>query len=768
MTIIGRARAHRVAVAVAALAAACARKDGARAVEHPDAAVTVAASATPSASASIAPAAASASASTAAADPLDSLSARELLAAGSYARAAKAFDRLPTETAATPLVRLGRARAGVGVCTPAEGAAARTTIEALERDPSMATISGELAALHTDALVCEAIATAVLTDATPAALRSRRDAVSQRALAKFLRASGDLAGARAAIDRAIADAPRAGLSVGALRRERLAIDRALGDAAAISDDVLRLWREHPAAFDATHEPAPSDPSAHDALARADAAAQLGRADWALEAIELASRKGAAARDVARAKGRALYRAKSYGKAIAALSDAAKGFDDREADDDRFHAARARSRSGDDDGAIKDYEALAERHGDRNWGAEARYLAAQLRFLHGRWTEAIDAYQRYLASPSARVGGQGTNVREAKRSRALALLASGRAQDARRAFEALADAERDDGGVRARLHLLATIAREKTGDLAGARGEYAATAAARPFDWVGQAARARLVALGDVPAPWPSMAGGREPAPTLAPPIDLLVHAGLSLEAQARMASEPSLWPKEPLERCAVAAAIDDGASSYRFGLGLRSDSALDPAAMRCANPEPWSSFVAALERRERLPPGLLYALIRQESAFRQAVVSPAGAIGLAQLMPETAAATAAHAGLRFEADDVRALYAPDLQLELAATHVGELLAALGGNDEAKRTEAIPLVIAAYNAGLPAVRRWLGEAGALDADVFLERIPFLETRAYVVHVLGNLARYAVLAGRAPPPIARSFSAFAPPPVSAPNP
>ena len=54
-----------------------------------------------------------------------------------------------------------------------------------------------------------------------------------------------------------------------------------------------------------------------------------------------------------------------------------------------------------------------------------------------------------------------------------------------------------------------------------------------------------------------------------------------------------------------------------------------------------------------------------------------------------------------------------------------------------------LAIAAYNAGSGSVRRWLGERGSDDFDVFVERIPFDETRAYVKRVLSSEAAYAYL-------------------------
>jgi soluble lytic murein transglycosylase len=57
---------------------------------------------------------------------------------------------------------------------------------------------------------------------------------------------------------------------------------------------------------------------------------------------------------------------------------------------------------------------------------------------------------------------------------------------------------------------------------------------------------------------------------------------------------------------------------------------------------------------------------------------------------------------------------------------------------------VALAVAAYNGGADSVERWLSRAPGMQLDVFVERIPYKETREYVAHVLGNLARYGYLA------------------------
>ncbi|MEO7093602.1 MAG: lytic transglycosylase domain-containing protein, partial [Polyangiales bacterium] len=240
--------------------------------------------------------------------------------------------------------------------------------------------------------------------------------------------------------------------------------------------------------------------------------------------------------------------------------------------------------------------------------------------------------------------------------------------------------------------------------------------------------------------------------TLSPPIELLANAGLVRDARA-------LVPKtggDDESRCATFTQIEAGYDAYLIGQKLPVSKPLEtaPWVWTCAYPRPYDDVVAALEKREHLPRGLMHAILRQESGFRVEVVSPAGAVGIAQLMPFTAAATAKQAGTTLDETDVAALQAPFLQLDLSARHLHALFIELGAplgseDDPDKVARVVPLVFAAYNAGAGAVKRWLGEAGTMDADVFIERIPFIETRGYTARVLGNLVRYAIFAGERPP-------------------
>ncbi len=123
-------------------------------------------------------------------------------------------------------------------------------------------------------------------------------------------------------------------------------------------------------------------------------------------------------------------------------------------------------------------------------------------------------------------------------------------------------------------------------------------------------------------------------------------------------------------------------------------------------------------------PEWLYAIARQESAFAQDAYSPVGARGLLQLLPSTAQRVAKRIGVNY---DQRELFQADKNITLGSNYLKELLDDFQGNHI--------LATAAYNAGPYRVKRWLKQQGqALPYDIWIETLPFYETRNYVQNVL----------------------------------
>ncbi len=147
-------------------------------------------------------------------------------------------------------------------------------------------------------------------------------------------------------------------------------------------------------------------------------------------------------------------------------------------------------------------------------------------------------------------------------------------------------------------------------------------------------------------------------------------------------------------------------------------------------PRPWPAEVSASAAASGMEEHILYGLVRSESFFRPAVVSRAGAVGLAQLMPATAEETARR--LRMGSYD---LENPADNLRLGSAHFAGLLRALNGR-------VLPSVFA-YNAGLTRMRQWERAAPGFPDDLLLESLSIEETRQYGRNVLWASVVYGTL-------------------------
>lgn len=154
-------------------------------------------------------------------------------------------------------------------------------------------------------------------------------------------------------------------------------------------------------------------------------------------------------------------------------------------------------------------------------------------------------------------------------------------------------------------------------------------------------------------------------------------------------------------------------------------------------PRPYDADVKSAAAAAGVPTELVYGVLRQESLYRPDAVSSAGAVGLLQMLPETARRTARRAQhpLPRPAD----LLKPAINVRLGAAHLRELLDQFGGQ--------VPLALAGYNAGPGAALRWLPEQ-AIDTDVWIENIPFNETRNYVQRILWHTVVFSWLGSGQP--------------------
>lgn len=154
-------------------------------------------------------------------------------------------------------------------------------------------------------------------------------------------------------------------------------------------------------------------------------------------------------------------------------------------------------------------------------------------------------------------------------------------------------------------------------------------------------------------------------------------------------------------------------------------------------PLAYQDVVTRVASNMQLDPTLIYAIARQESAFAENAHSSAGARGLMQLMPATAAQTARNKGVKHRVQD---LYNPEHNIMLGSSYFHSLLERFDNNRI--------LATAAYNAGPHRVAGWISEPDKeRPFDVWIETIPYRETRGYVQNVLSYSVIYGYRMGQA---------------------
>lgn len=421
----------------------------------------------------------------------------------------------------------------------------------------------------------------------------------------------------------------------------------------------------------------------------------------------------------------------------------------------YYEARALSRAGENERALEAYRELVRRYPVGSYTEQAYYRIARLEYERGHWLAAERAFSDYLDRYARKGGGKHTS--SSRYELAIARIGAGeRTDQAAATLGQLARKERR-ASRRAALMELEAVALELTGDPAKveeAVARYRTIVEEHPLSLAGRASAARLRALGSV-APRPKAGRWGDLEPSFGEPAQLpekaqfLADIGLHTDAERALfhsrqaAHQRGSGAGQSL--CGMYGSLDRGYRSYAVAQRLlkRDDLGRLPSAdslwaWRCKYPEPYRDIVNAVQARYHLPPSLMYAVMRQESGFRPAVVSPAGAIGLMQLMPNTA---------RRAAEEIMqqpgAPWVPDPSeptnvlnnLELGGFYLGKLLSMLG--------RQLPVAVAAYNAGPQAVSTWLAGGEDLPLDVWVARIPYSETRHYVSIVVGNWLAYRYL-------------------------
>jgi len=161
-------------------------------------------------------------------------------------------------------------------------------------------------------------------------------------------------------------------------------------------------------------------------------------------------------------------------------------------------------------------------------------------------------------------------------------------------------------------------------------------------------------------------------------------------------------------------------------------------------PTPYRDALSGQARLRRLDEALVFGLVRQESRFIAYAQSSAGARGLMQLMPATARRVARKIGLK--GYRLSRVQQPEVNAALGTGYLRGMLDLFDGSPV--------LAAAAYNAGPGRAHRWRDAAAPLEGAIYVETIPFSETRQYVKKVMANAMHYAALLGGGTQPTLRA--------------
>ena len=678
---------------------------------------------------------------------------------------ARALARKDVEacTPVHPCADAGRRALLAGTLALAEGEVgeARTLLTGAAVDaplvPYLAYYQGQAFFYSGDAKAAVKAFTRAL-DKAPAALAAR----TRARLGEAWLAAGEARQALPLLESAAADTPSAELLF-----QRAQARQALGNATGARADwrtVALRYPAHPygdealALLEALKPPPRLSLAEH--LQRARGLLDAGAGKRALEELDTAEEQklprtpGDKAR-VALVRALALLATGRKEDAEAALAVARRG-PASVAAEAAFITARRALRANDNVKARELMAGVEAKYPEETVADEAGFLVGWLDLQAGRFEESVKAFTAFdTRHPDS------NHRDEALWYRALAHLRLTQYPKAREVLDTLVDTFPRSGLV-PQARYWSARSRELEGAKKGVTGPaYAAVISAAPNSYYALLSAERLREQGQQPpasfpeAPRPPEGG--------AVPAELKLAVALSQtglfrdaaeEVQARAAriqgQEQALVFAGALLRLGEYGQAHAVAARYLWGQAF---GARKPEALAAFYPRAFPAAVESEATRAQVSPFLVWAIMRRESAFRPEVASAADARGLMQVIPPTARAIAKK--LEEKEPDPAELFSPSLSIRYGAWYLGQLM---------KRFSHPALVAAAYNAGPDATVRWVKEKGALPLDLFVEEIPFKETRGYVKQVLADLYLYQSFYGQGPEAQAQSLSLTVPAPAA----
>ncbi len=147
-------------------------------------------------------------------------------------------------------------------------------------------------------------------------------------------------------------------------------------------------------------------------------------------------------------------------------------------------------------------------------------------------------------------------------------------------------------------------------------------------------------------------------------------------------------------------------------------------------PLPWQETILKYAKRRSLPASFIYSIIRSESAFMEDARSPKGALGLMQLMPTTGKQTAKQ--IKVKLRRTHDLMKAEKNIPIGTAYMRQMLDRFDGN--------LAMAAGAYNAGPHRVKAWQPRDACMPAEIWVEMVPFTETRRYIRRALFYSAIY----------------------------
>ncbi|HTO52518.1 MAG TPA: transglycosylase SLT domain-containing protein [Myxococcota bacterium] len=590
-------------------------------------------------------------------------------------------------------------------------------------------------------------------------------------LAQIYLSRDDLASAEQA-QHAAADATHSAEYAAQLANELARAFESHGRTAEALAMYTRVWQGYPlsgaaetafsraTALAATTGTPPPEPSV--LVGRADRLRESFRCDAALPLYEslLARSDTKASHRPSLERGRAdcLFMARRYGDAVDAYRALAKR--DPKDFEARFQAARALARSGAIDPAVAELEKL-EKTKDELQRARVRALLATVLEDRepARALAELRQLERQTAAPNL--------ASDARWSLAWADLRGGGGLEAAPLLDKMAQGTLDDVEVQRARYWRGVAHFESSDEARRIDGAEELKGLARdiPLSYYGMLASERV---GGSPIE-KSLVGPRASSPE-APALRrarLFLDGGFPEIAADEIESYADDARLDRDARIATARLLHRTGDSYRAlkliddGFGPTLEQGIDPAwreAWELAWPRAFGQWVSGATHEFSFDPALVWAIMREESAYRAQVSSPAGALGLMQLMPQTGGRVAGELGLSGFVTE--RLYDPETNIRLGTYYLRSLFERFDGSRA--------LTIASYNAGPEAVGRWLEKNAQAKPDAFVESVSYGETRRYLRRVLRSYRVYQLLYGDAvkavPQPLPPQPASVAAPPAT----